>query len=131
MSICSSLPRQRRFVIGLELAPPLGGFIFFGDLVSKNIGVGQSDNLAPKIHQNTESLTFSIGQNKLSRKFGLNLTSRYMPLHDSRWNESHRTLTIQCTPVFGLRTSVKRQEIANHLWLNPFMVKCHVSPCRA
>ena len=41
------------------------------------------------------------------------------------------TLTIQCGPVFGLRTSVKLHKPANHFWLNPSMVKCHVSPCRA
>ena len=41
------------------------------------------------------------------------------------------TLTIQCTPVCGLGTSVKLQEPANHFWSNPFMVKCHVSPCGA
>ena len=63
--------------------------MFFGDLVSKNIGVSQSDRLAPKIHQNTESLSFSIGQNNLNGKFRLNLTSHDMPLHDSRRNESH------------------------------------------
>ena len=71
----------------------MGGLIFFGELVSKNIGVGQSDRLAPKIHQNTEGLAFSIGQNNLNGKFGLNLTSHYMPLHDSRWNESHGSVT--------------------------------------
>ena len=41
------------------------------------------------------------------------------------------TLTIQCTPVFGLRTSGKLHDPASHFWLNPFMVKCHVSPCGA
>ena len=56
----------------------MAGFISFGDLVSKNIGVGQSDRLAPKIHQNTESLKFSIGQNNLNGKFRLNLTSHYI-----------------------------------------------------
>ena len=46
--------------------------------------------------------------------------------HFARFNclYSHR----QCTPVFGLRASVKLHERANHFWLNPFMVKCHVSP---
>ena len=72
--------------------PPFRGFIFFGDLVAKNIGVGQSARLATKIYQNTESLKFSIGQNNLNGKFGLNLISHYMPLHDSRWNESHRSV---------------------------------------
>ena len=69
------------------------GFIFFGELVPKNIGVGQSDRVAPKFHQNKEGLEFYIGQNNLNRKFGLNLTSEYMPLHDSRWNESHGSVT--------------------------------------
>ena len=73
--------------------PPLGAFIFFGDLVSKNIGVSQSDRLAPKIHQNTESLKFSIRQSNPNRNFGLNLTSHDMPLHDSGRCESHHGVT--------------------------------------
>ena len=70
----------------------MGGFILFGDLVSKNIGVGESDRSAPKIHQNTDSLKFPIGQNNLDRKFGLNLTSHNMLCHDSRLNETHRSV---------------------------------------
>ena len=66
--------------------------MFFGDLVSKNIGVGQSNRLAPKIYQNTESLKVSIGQNNLNGEFSLNLYSHYVPLHDSRWKESHRSV---------------------------------------
>ena len=65
------------------------GCILFGDLVPKNIGVGHSNPLTPKIDQNTESLKFSIGQNNLNGKFGLNLTINHMPLHDSRGSESH------------------------------------------
>ena len=71
----------------------MGGFIFFSELVSKNVGVSQSDRLATKIHQNTESLKLSIWQNILNGKFGLNLTSHYMPFYDSRWNESHCSVT--------------------------------------
>ena len=41
------------------------------------------------------------------------------------------TVTIQCTPAFALRTSVKLHKPANHFWSNPFMVKCHISPCGA
>ena len=61
--------------MSLVWAPPLGEFIFFGDLVCKNIAVSQSDRMAPQMHQNTESFKFSIGQNNLSRKFILKLTN--------------------------------------------------------
>ena len=70
----------------------VGGIHIFRDFVSKNIGVGQSYHLAPRIHQNTESLIFPIGQNNLNGKFGLNLTSHDMPLHDPRRNESRRSV---------------------------------------
>ena len=63
---------------------------FFWKFGLKNIGVSQSNRLAPKIGQNTESLKFSIVQNNVNRKFGLNLGSHDMPLHDSRRKESHR-----------------------------------------
>ena len=60
--------------------------------MSKRFRVRQSNRLAPKIHQNTKNLEFSIRQNNLNRKFGLNLNSHDMPLHDSSRNQSHRSV---------------------------------------
>ena len=70
--------------------PPKVGLVL--SLTLKNIGVGQSDPLVPKIHQNTEGLKFSIGQNNLNGKFGSNPASHDMPLQDSPRNESHRSV---------------------------------------
>ena len=60
--------------------------------MSKNIGVSQSDRLSPKIHQNTQRLKFSIGEDNLNGKFGLSLTGHDMPLHDPGRKKSVRSV---------------------------------------
>ena len=85
-------PPAKLFRCQLGVGASVRGIHIFGVLFSENIGVRQSERLAPKINQSTGSLDFLIRQNNPNRKFCFKVSSHNMPLHDSPRNESHRSV---------------------------------------